>query len=97
MGHHDQAAENDDILCGIAVSIAIRTGLLESCPIHQEVFDPLQHDYEAAYKLGNYLITKSDPLVALFDGDRKSLSELLQDVCSGYGDCCPICANNAAS
>lgn len=97
MGHFDEVQAHEDALREIAIEVAVRTGLLQRCPLHEDCFDPLQHDYEAAYKLANFLITKGDPLAAAFEGNRKHLTDLIQDICTDFGDCCYSCAKNAAS
>lgn len=75
----------------VVEEIAVRAGLLKRCPFHGEVYDPLNWDYESAYRLGNSLITKGDELVDLFDGNRREMTDLIKDLCSEYGDSCGAC------
>jgi hypothetical protein len=62
-----------------AVEIAIRAGVLARCEIDQDVV-PGSLDDEAAYKLGNYLITQDDPSVAVFGGDRRAMTDAIKFV-----------------
>lgn len=75
----------------VAVEIAIRVGLLERCDDHGYVIDPLANNHEEAYMYANSLITKSDPMVDIFNGNRRELTDLLKDICSDFGDECPGC------
>jgi len=75
----------------VAEAIAVRVGLLEKCEDHGELFDPLNHNHEDAYKLANHLITKNDPLVDIFEGNRRDLMDRLKDICSGKGTSCGWC------
>lgn len=80
---------------GVAVQVALRTGLLRQCAVHGEVYDPGQHDYQGACMVATYLVNRSDPLVALFLGDRVPLTNLLRTVCDGYGKGCSKCAEES--
>ena len=53
-----------------AIEVAIRTGLLKRCPVHDDVFDPGQHDFQGASMVATYLVNQSHPVVATFGGDR---------------------------
>jgi len=75
-----------------AVVVALRTGLLRRCPIHDEIYDPGQYDYQGASMTASFLINQSSPLVAEFDGDRSLLLEQLKIVCTNYPRACPQCA-----
>jgi hypothetical protein len=76
----------------IAVSIALRTGLLKRCPSHDEVYDPGQHDFQGACMVATYLVNRADPLVNPFDGDRGPLTDLLKSICQSYRTCCSGCS-----
>jgi hypothetical protein len=79
----------------VAVQVALRTGLLSRCPVHGEVYDPGQHDYQGACMVAGYLVNCGDPLVAPFHGDRVPLTDLLKTICRGYGSACPHCSAGA--
>ena len=77
---------------GVAVLVALRTGLLWKCPIHGAVFDPGQYDYQGANMVATFLVNGSDPMVAEFQDDRSALTALLKTICQGYGRTCPQCS-----
>lgn len=84
----DRASQLRDV----AIQVALRAGLLKKCLVHGEVYDPGQHDYQGACMLAGYLVNQSDPLVALFQGDRAPLTELLKSICHSHAAGCPQCA-----
>ena len=77
---------------GAAVQVALRTGLLKKCPVHGEVYDPGQHDYQGACMVATYLINRSDPIVAPFQDDRAPLLTLLKSLCPSFATSCSGCA-----
>ena len=79
-----------------ALLIALRTGLLKKCPIHGEVYDPGQHDYQGACMVAAFLINRDDPIVAPFAGDRAPLTDLLKSICGSYALRCSRCSENGA-
>jgi hypothetical protein len=91
MGQHKEEASRLDSLNQIAEEIAIQAGLLTKCSIHEEVYDSYEGEYEDAYRLANLLITNSSDLVAPFKGDRKKLTDLIQNIRNNYGDSCLVC------
>ena len=86
-----------DKLRAIAVQVALRTGLLKRCPVHGDVYDPGQHDYQGALMVAAYLINQSDPLVAPFGGDRLPLTELLKSICGTHAGGCARCSLPSAN
>jgi hypothetical protein len=87
-GQSDRADERRQA----AVRVALKTGLLKTCPVHGEVYDSGQHDYQGACMTATYLVNRGDPLVAPFGGDRTLLTELLKSICRSYPANCPGCA-----
>jgi hypothetical protein len=77
-----------------ALLIALRTGLLKKCTVHDEVYDPGQHDYQGACMVAAFLVNRDDPLVASFDGDRAPLTDLLKSICVLYSPRCSRCSAN---
>lgn len=75
----------------VAVQVALRAGLLKSCPVHGDVYDPGQRDFQGACMVATYLVNRDDPLVAPFRGDRVALTSLLKSICESYGAACPTC------
>ena len=81
---------------GVALQVALRTGLLKRCADHDEVYDPGQHDYQGACMVASFLINRDDPLVAPFRGDRAPLTALLKSICHPYTMHCSRCSVKAA-
>lgn len=77
----------------VATSILVRAGCATKCDIHEEVSDNLG-DMEDAYKLVNSLITKSDPIVAQFNGDRRRATDAIKAAKANLGMECGSCAKN---
>ena len=86
-----------DELRAIAIQVALRTGLLKKCPVHGDVYDPGQHDYQGALMVAAYLVNQSDPLVAPFGGDRPALAGLLKAICATHAGSCPRCSPPAVN
>jgi hypothetical protein len=75
------------------VQVALRVGLLKQCRFHEEVLDPLNCNFEDAYRLGNFLISHNDDVVAVFDGNRRELTDYLKDITNHFGTECPSCSH----
>ena len=86
-----ETRDNRDEQRKSALLIALRTGLLKKCPVHDEVYDPGQHDYQGACMVASFLINRDDPLVAAFGGDRTPLTDLLKAICGQYAVRCSRC------
>lgn len=82
---------------GAALQVALRTGLLKRCPVHDEVYDPGQHDYQGACMVASFLVNRSDPLVAAFGDDRAALTGQLRAICGLHPVGCPGCADATAA
>jgi hypothetical protein len=77
-----------------AVQVALKVGLLRTCRHHDDqLLDPLSCNVEDAYRLGNYLVTKNEELVSVFKGDRRELTDYLQQIANDFGTECPICTS----
>jgi hypothetical protein len=72
-----------------AEEIAVQAGVLEKCELHEEVYDPLGGDLEAAYKLGNYKFSRGE--VSSFD-DRREMTDAIKDVVEQAAMECHTCA-----
>ena len=92
MGNDNDRVDSANQLREVAILVALRTGLLKKCPVHGEVYDPGQHDYQGALMVAAYLVNQSDPLVAPFKGDRGPLTELLKSICHSHATTCTGCA-----
>ena len=91
MTAEDRTADRRDQLREAAILVALHTGLLRRCPVHGEVYDPGQHDYQGACMVAAFLINRDDPLVAPFGGDRAPLTDLLKSICGSYFPRCLRC------
>jgi hypothetical protein len=75
-----------------ALRIAEIAGLVGRCDVHEVYFDLLDDEQlEHAYRLANKLVSEGDPLVAVFDGDRRELTNFVRDCRSEIGMDCPGC------
>jgi hypothetical protein len=83
--------DDPEIRRGAAEQVALLTGLLRRCPVHGDVYDPGQHDYQGACMTAAFLINRADPRVAAFADDRAALKELLSSVATRYSSSCPRC------
>lgn len=90
MGGAKRLAEIEEDKRRIAVEIAVEAGELRRCEGHDYALDA-GGDGTAAYKLANALITRGDPLVAIFQGNRRALTDLIREVLSDHGSHCPGC------
>ena len=87
----DKMMEDDDKR-QVAYEIAVRVGLLERCEDHGYYTDPLNDEaLEDAYRLANSLISSEDPLVVIFHGNRRELTDFIKDIRSNVGESCPGC------
>ncbi len=91
MGYAKNRAMEDEEKLEIATEIAVRARVLARCQQHGYVFIGGNGDITNAYKLANYLITKRDPLVAVFENNRAELTDLVKKVTVYYGLFCPGC------
>ena len=92
MGTLKEIVMEQDEKHAVAVKIALDVGLLEKCETHGCVFDAM-NDFvlEDAYRCAEALITRNDPSVAIFQGNRKHLHHAIENVRSGMSNCCPEC------
>jgi hypothetical protein len=74
----------------IAMEIAVESGQLRMCETHQCAL--AEGDGVAAYRLGKALISRGDPRVAVFEGNREELSDLIRQALEDCGDECPRCS-----
>jgi hypothetical protein len=73
---------------GIARAVALRAGVLERCPACGQVYDPMNGEDEAAYRLAARLVAAGDTLVAPFGGDRRRLADSIAEVIEDHGPEC---------
>lgn len=82
---------NDESKRDVAIEIGLKVGLLERCEDHGYVLDAMSGNFEDAYKLANSLISSNDPLVQIFNGNRRELTDLIKNIPDEFGDSCPGC------
>jgi hypothetical protein len=87
-----QYLTQQDAKHAIAVQIALEVGLLKKCEQHGSVYDAM-NDFamEDAFRYAESLITRNDPLVAIFEGNRRRLHRAVEEVRSGMPNGCPEC------
>ena len=92
MGAAEESGLLHDAKHEVAVQIGLEVGLLERCEMHGCVYDAM-NDFvlEDALRCGEELITRSDPSVAVFQGNRRRLRHAIEDVRSGMPNSCPDC------
>jgi hypothetical protein len=54
MGGMKRLMEQEEEQRRVATRIALEAGVLKSCEVHHEIYDPMGGNFENAYKLGNY-------------------------------------------
>jgi hypothetical protein len=88
----EEATTEQDAKRAVAIQIALEAGLLEKCAYHRCVYDAMD-DFalEGAYRCGEAKITRNDPSVAIFLGNRRRLHHAIEDVRSGMPNSCPAC------
>lgn len=92
MGELKETGTEQDERHAVAVQIALEVGLLEKCEVHGCVYDAM-NDFvmDDALRCGDELIARSDPTVAVFEGNRRRLRHAIEDVRSGMPNSCPDC------
>jgi hypothetical protein len=81
--HHKQA---------IAVGIALQTHVLQTCPIHNEIFCDDDVDPSSAFALAVELVRQHTPCVEEFEHDAHALTDLLSETLGAAPSSCPLCA-----
>ena len=71
-----------------AIEIAVKVDLLVVCENCGDVKDPGSCDYEAAYRFGNWLISRDGAVVEPFDGDRREMTDTILAVVRDAVDEC---------
>jgi hypothetical protein len=71
----DRASARD----AAASAIAVRSRVIVRCAVCGDLTDNVG-DVTDAYRLGNFLVTRNDPLVRPFHGDRRALTDTISRV-----------------
>ena len=79
----------------IAVEIALQTQVLQTCPIHHEIFCDDDADPSSAFALAVELVRQDIPYVNEFGHDAHALTDLLSETIGAAPTSCPLCAAGA--
>ncbi|HEY0746636.1 MAG TPA: hypothetical protein VGD63_08060, partial [Steroidobacteraceae bacterium] len=80
-----------------AISIALQTRVLKSCPVHGQVYLDEDADPATAFALAMELIRKQRAYAQEFHNDEHELTELLSDTLGVAPICCPECQSPVPS
>lgn len=75
----------------IAFEIALQTHVLQTCPVHNEVFYNDEVDPSSAFALAVELVRQHKPYVDEFHDDAHALTDLLSETIGAAPNCCPHC------
>jgi hypothetical protein len=75
----------------VAVSIALQTQVLKTCPIHNQIYLDDEANPASAFALAIELVHQAKPFVQEFDHDEHQLTDLLSDTLGSSPLCCPDC------
>ncbi|MGD0503853.1 MAG: hypothetical protein ABSD02_14015 [Steroidobacteraceae bacterium] len=84
--HHKQA---------IAIEIALQTHVLQTCPIHNEIFCNDDVDPSSAFALAVELVRQHTPYVDEFQHNPHALTDLLSETIGAAPASCPVCAGDS--
>jgi hypothetical protein len=74
----------------IAVEIALQTHVLQTCPVHHQIFCDDEVDPSSAFALAVELVRQHTPYVDEFH-DPHELTDLLSETIGAAPTCCPLC------
>jgi hypothetical protein len=75
----------------IAFEIALQTHVLQTCPVHNEIFYDDDVDPSSAFALAVELVRQHKPYVGEFQDDAHALTDLLSETISAAPRSCPHC------
>jgi hypothetical protein len=81
----------------IAFEIALQTHVLQTCPVHNEIFYDDDVDPSSAFALAVELVRQHRPYVGEFHDDAHALTDLLSETISAAPRCCPHCPSAMAT
>jgi hypothetical protein len=81
----------------IALEIALQTHVLQTCPMHNEIFYDDEVDPSGAFALAVELVRQHKPYVDEFEHDAHALTDLLSETLSSAPRCCPYCPSAMTS
>ncbi|HTV96514.1 MAG TPA: hypothetical protein VME42_10930 [Steroidobacteraceae bacterium] len=77
----------------IAVEIALQTHVLQTCPVHHQIFCDDDVDPSGAFALAVELVRQHTPYVDEFHDDAHALTDLLSETIGAAPSRCPLCAS----
>jgi hypothetical protein len=81
----------------IAFEIALQTHVLQTCPVHNEIFYDDDVDPSSAFALAVELVRQHRPYVCEFHDDAHALTDLLSETLSAVPRSCPQCPSAVAT
>jgi hypothetical protein len=75
----------------IAFEIALQTRVLQTCPVHNEIFYDDDVDPSSAFALAVELVRLQKPYVGEFHDNAHALTDLLSETISAAPRSCPHC------
>jgi hypothetical protein len=76
----------------VAIQIAVDVGLLKRCQKHGSVYDAMDDFALAdAERYAATLMAENDPTVAVFQGNRRRMKRVIDEVRTGMPNCCAEC------
>lgn len=79
----------------MAVTIALQTHVLRTCPLHNEIFCDEEGDAASAFALASELVRQHTAYVADFRNNMHELTDLLSETIAAAPECCPMCVASA--
>jgi hypothetical protein len=78
----------------IAVEIALQTRVLQTCPIHNEIYCDDDVDPSSAFALAVELVRQHTPYVDEFRDNTHELTDLLSETIGSAPPRCPLCSSS---
>jgi hypothetical protein len=82
---------------GIAISIALQTKVIKTCPVHRQLYLDEDADPASAFALAIELVRKQGLFVQEFHNNEHALTDLLSDTLGATPLCCPECQSPVGS
>jgi hypothetical protein len=89
MGGVRRLFEDHETKESVAAGIAVQAQVMRMCPHETYIYDG--SDPTPAYMLANALVSRDDPSVAIFGGNRRELTDYIKDAIEQHGDTCYAC------
>jgi len=81
----------------IALEIALQTHVLQTCPVHNDIFYDDDVDPSGAFALAVELVRQHKACVGEFHDDAHALTDLLSETISAAPHSCPHCPSAMAT